>query len=1060
MNLKKFMKKDRHGNMMSFEFDMPQANVPSMNNVPTYDHPGNPKGTDTVPAWLTPGEFVVNKEATDMFGPIIEKINNIGRKKQKESPVYAQDGTKIGADRLEQDELFQTQLNKMLEKYQGPEFSKEKLYKMIAGESSFDPTVKNPKSSATGLFQFTDTAINDLIDQGKIDKDFTTSDIAGMSPADQLALYETYLDRWKYGGDAHLGIMQAAPGAYFEKFRSGDNKGSLNQEVFMPGSDSYKRNKVWAGEDGKMTFASISDYYDKKSSGIPGVTTQEITTDDVDSGAVVPASAELIPPVNASMPPRDMSSMEPIEGPTSGNIAQLMGNLQPSAEYSNFLTNLNANKGFMPNQNVTLDTRQIPGVNRMMDINQPPGTPIPTRAIDGKQVALTPEYLAAMQDNDMGGVGSDSSMYKLDQSAQPMTYPQSQLDANRMMDINVPPVSGITSTGNWPPSANTSEYNFGRPSEASIAKAEMDEKAKQQQYMENFSPKELEKYIPQPEFDYRAAQEKQLQKQHDFLNMKEWDDFGKVSNTLVEEYGKGIINEEEYKKKLELAEDIKQNKENRVLNQWERKANNQRINEKLLKEKELRDLRERLNGTVDPKLKAAVQKMIGEKEKEVTNLDESIVKNVTKDGWSTDIVPETEVQTDDPNVFTPTKEAVENLTTTIKNTDNDNKPGADQENNVKTTGESQPPAEKKKAEGFLKGLFGNLFNKQELARAAIMYLGSRAMGYGHGGSLNFALKQYIGRVDAKEAAAMKFATSAGAMKAYTAKSLADYARSGDVSDLKPLPKQLVKTANTKVFYGTNEKGQDFAIPVTEFKVGTGKGASSVFLDASGREHDERNYSSNPMYNEKSPEYEKAMVDYSNDISKFMGSILNARTAVGKNKDQTTIYSTDIVPAGNAGEVAAWALKHEVPLFRLRELVDIAVTDAHEDRNRNYRATTLVPYLNSLLIRQKVKGIDMDLFTLDPETKMEEARGYGKPVEAKEFERLRQNAIKWIQITEPEAIQNKSLNEIQIAAFAELTEKWALVPAEKKKEWNRKASDTTTGFMEWSKQSINNVISGM
>ena len=82
MQVKKFTKKDRYGNMMSFEFDIPQNNIPPMNMIPEYDHPGDPKGTDTVPAWLTPGEFVVNKEATDMYGPAIERMNNHGREIQ------------------------------------------------------------------------------------------------------------------------------------------------------------------------------------------------------------------------------------------------------------------------------------------------------------------------------------------------------------------------------------------------------------------------------------------------------------------------------------------------------------------------------------------------------------------------------------------------------------------------------------------------------------------------------------------------------------------------------------------------------------------------------------------------------------------------------------------------------------------------------------------------------------------------------------------------------------------------------------------------------------------
>ena len=95
MQLKKFTRKDRHGNMMSFEFDVPQANVPAMQSIPMYDHPGDPKGTDTVPAWLTPGEFVVNKEATDIYGPVIKQMNDVGREIQDMKPEYAAEGKEV-----------------------------------------------------------------------------------------------------------------------------------------------------------------------------------------------------------------------------------------------------------------------------------------------------------------------------------------------------------------------------------------------------------------------------------------------------------------------------------------------------------------------------------------------------------------------------------------------------------------------------------------------------------------------------------------------------------------------------------------------------------------------------------------------------------------------------------------------------------------------------------------------------------------------------------------------------------------------------------------------------
>ena len=48
-----------------------------MNRIPK--HPGKPQGSDTVPAWLTPGEFVMNAEAARMFSPEIQAMNDRGR---------------------------------------------------------------------------------------------------------------------------------------------------------------------------------------------------------------------------------------------------------------------------------------------------------------------------------------------------------------------------------------------------------------------------------------------------------------------------------------------------------------------------------------------------------------------------------------------------------------------------------------------------------------------------------------------------------------------------------------------------------------------------------------------------------------------------------------------------------------------------------------------------------------------------------------------------------------------------------------------------------------------
>lgn len=93
MNLKKVTQKDRYGNMISYEFE-----VPPMQEIP---HPGGPVGTDTVPAWLTPGERVMNAEAERMYGPALEEMNEHGRAIQRAQggtiPEYAACGKKMYA---------------------------------------------------------------------------------------------------------------------------------------------------------------------------------------------------------------------------------------------------------------------------------------------------------------------------------------------------------------------------------------------------------------------------------------------------------------------------------------------------------------------------------------------------------------------------------------------------------------------------------------------------------------------------------------------------------------------------------------------------------------------------------------------------------------------------------------------------------------------------------------------------------------------------------------------------------------------------------------------------
>ena len=126
MHIKKVTKKDRYGNQVTTEYEVPEKSldytellkkkmelaepdmeidIMSMGIPPVMgeefnmgdpnNHPGEPMGSDTVPAWLTPGEFVVNKEATEMFGPEIEAMNEVGKMAKGGAVQYHADGAPV-----------------------------------------------------------------------------------------------------------------------------------------------------------------------------------------------------------------------------------------------------------------------------------------------------------------------------------------------------------------------------------------------------------------------------------------------------------------------------------------------------------------------------------------------------------------------------------------------------------------------------------------------------------------------------------------------------------------------------------------------------------------------------------------------------------------------------------------------------------------------------------------------------------------------------------------------------------------------------------------------------
>ena len=126
--------------------------------------------------------------------------------------------------------------------------------------------------------------------------------------------------------------------------------------------------------------------------------------------------------------------------------------------------------------------------------------------------------------------------------------------------------------------------------------------------------------------------------------------------------------------------------------------------------------------------------------------------------------------------------------------------GTQSTNEVVTAGEQaaqEDPDKLEVAKGFFKDAFSDLFDGKELARMAIMYMGSRALGYDHNGSLRWSVKQYSQRLDAKDAANTKVKNELIKSGKYTPASIEKYVKSGDASVLRQAGGSYVPTGNTR-----------------------------------------------------------------------------------------------------------------------------------------------------------------------------------------------------------------------------------------------------------------------
>ena len=355
--------------------------------------------------------------------------------------------------------------------------------------------------------------------------------------------------------------------------------------------------------------------------------------------------------------------------------------------------------------------------------------------------------------------------------------------------------------------------------------------------------------------------------------------------------------------------------------------------------------------------------------------------------------------------------------------DKDSDKGTQSPSEVEAAGKEAAAADPSvvdKAKGFFKDAFSDLFDGKELARMALMYAGSRALGYSHGGSLNWAAKQYVSRLDSKQDSINELVKSGK----YTPASIQQYKETGDISVLRAPGTPANPLGNFKVFYDKNGK----KVRAQEFKVGDAK----VWQTADGRAVDS-SYSEDPSVVRGTPEYGARVKE---DSKQYTGMINDLRTQFGTVKtDKGDIFKTELAPSVAGNKVAKWALNNNVPPEYMGGIIENAYHSAiQHSEATGEKVRDLTPFLEEQYIAAQVG--DTSLF------KTEE----GKPVDGVAVNKM----FSAVKAAAGPAGQNLTTDQI----LTGYQSAWNKLDPEVQKQWNRKATATENGFMKFVMNDVN------
>ena len=338
---------------------------------------------------------------------------------------------------------------------------------------------------------------------------------------------------------------------------------------------------------------------------------------------------------------------------------------------------------------------------------------------------------------------------------------------------------------------------------------------------------------------------------------------------------------------------------------------------------------------------------------------------------------------------------------------------------LETAGAQVGGRQKQEAMGAVREAFGDLFDKKELIRMAIVFAGAMATGASPGRALAISGQMYLGRLDAKHTGAQKLAAGGK----YTPASIEAFKKSGDIGSLVPTGSPMEETGETKEFFGKGGKKIGRKVKV---------GDNTFWVDQNGKNIDPYEFSEDPSRVEGNPKYDARVKAVTGDLK---DSLKGLHETFDKPEGQD-FAKTDIIPAVQAGKIADWAIKNDVDPSKMAGLVESAYHDAINDKRADgSRVRDLTPYLEQLVIRQQLPG-SADLF----KSKADDGEGAPEYVSARKMQGLNSTAARVLQGMGLKGGVSDLSNRFYTEALADWNK-----PETDRDMWNSKALKDENGF---------------